>query len=465
MNISLAKKKPVFFTETNPQATTSQKIYPKRIKGKFRTFKWWSASLYLLFFFGPYLRWNNQQAILLDIPARKFHFFDLTIYPQDVWILSFILLFFAMLLILVTVTVSRAFCGYFCFQTVWTDIFTWIEEKIEGSSWQRQKLDQAPWNLNKIAIKTGKHSFWLLLAGMTGVSFAAWFTDVFQLWQDYIYFQAHISAWIVLALFTGGTYLFAGFMREQVCNYLCPYARIQGALSDQQSILPNYDYFRGEPRSKLKNNHQDFNNNGDCIDCNLCVAVCPTGVDIRQGEQLGCITCGLCIDACDEVMEKLNRPRGLIRYDSFVGIHNNKVNNPCYKRPLVVSTAMLTLSCAIATLMSASQINPFSISVSHHRQPDFIKLSNGDIRNRYQIKLQNKTNRPQIYKLKIIGLPQDHKLNQESFRVAAGEPLTTMLSIDASNRSFYNKINRINFQIEGENHIFQQSTSVFITPL
>jgi len=458
-----------------PVYSENNKIYPKRMSGRFRLLKWWTASLWLVFFFGPHLRWNDNQAILLDIPARKFHFFSLTIYPQDLWLLSFVLLFFAMLLILVTLVAGRVFCGYFCFQTVWTDIYTWIEEKIEGPPRMRQQLDQAAWSLRKFSIKLTKHVIWLTVALLTGISFAAWFTDVWQLWADYFRLNAHISAWIVLATFSAATYLFAGFMREQVCCWLCPYARIQGALSERDTIFPTYDFVRGEPRSNRKvanqtplslEKHvsdQSLAKTGDCVDCDLCVAVCPTGVDIRDGQQIGCITCGLCIDACDHVMSKINRPSGLIRYTSLASLTSGQTK-PWYKLPLVIISAMIIGLSIIFIVAGVNTISEFSISVYHDRQPEYIKLSSGEIRNRYQLKLQNKTNNTASYVLSINGLDMVSKINQQQFKLPAGQALTHMIYIDVPLQSLPQKVNPISFNLLDDNNSYQQFQTVFIGP-
>ena len=314
--------------------TGDQVIHSKRMPGKYRTLKWYSASIWLIYFLIPYLRWGDRQAVLFNIPARQFFIFDITIMPQDVWMLALVLLFFAILLASVTSIAGRVFCGYFCFQTVWTDVFTLIEEKLEGAPTQRRKFDEEPISLRKIRIKTIKHTLWFLIGAFTGLSFTAWFTDAYQLWIDYFTLNASLTATITLITFMLGTYILAGFMREQTCFWLCPYARIQGVMYDTETILPTYDVHRGEPRGKLKKD-QTTDDKGDCIDCNQCVAVCPTGIDIRHGQQEGCITCALCLDACDSVMDKINRPRGLIRYASLDEI-NGKPKVPLKKRPRVL---------------------------------------------------------------------------------------------------------------------------------
>ena len=371
--------------------TGGETIHAKRISGRFRRLKWMTSSIWLLFFLGPYLRWGGRQAMLYDIPNRQFHLFGLTVLPQDVWMLSLVLLFLAIVLIGVTVVAGRVFCGFFCFQTAWTDVFTWIEDKLEGPPAKRRKLDKAPWDATKIRIKTTKHLLWLAIAVLTGVTFAGWFTDIYQLWYDFFTLQAHPAAWVTLGLFIAGTYILAGFMREQVCFWLCPYSRIQSVMYDAETILPTYDAKRGEPRGRLKKGASiDEDDFGDCVDCNLCVAVCPTGVDIRHGQQEGCITCGLCIDACDQVMDKVGRPHGLIRYASLDEIEG-KPKIPLLKRPKVlVSLAIITIAL-LGIIYGVANISGIELKVLHDRQPLFVLQSDGSIQNRYEIKVLNKT--------------------------------------------------------------------------
>jgi cytochrome c oxidase accessory protein FixG len=283
--------------------TGGETIHAKRLTGRFRTIKWLLASVWIVFFVGPYLRWDGRQAILWDIPNRQYHIFSATVLPQDFWMLSLLLLFFAILLAVITALAGRVWCGYFCFQTVWTDVFTWIEEKLEGQPPQRRKLDKAPWDFQKIRVRGTKYLIWLLIGFLTGFAFVTWFTDAPTFWGRFFTGQADPAAYITVALFTVGTFGLAGLLREQVCFWLCPYARTQGVMLDRPTTIPTYDGKRGEPRGRIvKGKQAQERTTGDCVDCNQCVAVCPTGIDIRNGQQEGCITCGLCLDACDSVM-------------------------------------------------------------------------------------------------------------------------------------------------------------------
>jgi len=371
--------------------TGGKTIHAKRMPGFYRNIKLVSMTVWLSFFLGPYLRWNERQAILLDIPNRQFHIFNITILPQDVWMLAMVLLFFALLLAAVTSTAGRVYCGYFCFQTIWTDIFTWIEEKLEGSPAKRMKMDQAPWSFTKFRIKFIKHSIWLSIGILTGISFTAWFTDAYQLWVDYLTLQASIAEWVPVGVFAFFTHLFAGHMREQVCFWLCPYARIQGAMVDCGTVLPTYDFTRGEPRGKLKKDKSDTNiEQGDCIDCKQCVAVCPTGIDIRHGQQEGCITCALCLDACDAVMDKIKRPRGLIKYISLDEIQGIPVVK-LYKRPRVIVYSGIMALAVGAIIYGLTTLATLELKVLHERQPLFVMRSDGSVQNKYVLKILNKT--------------------------------------------------------------------------
>lgn len=382
--------------------TGGQTIHARRMPGKFRNIKWLTASTWLIFFLGPYMRWDGQQAIWFDIVGRQFHIFSITILPQDVWMLSLVLLFFALVLAAVTSIAGRVYCGYFCFQTVWTDIFVWLEEKLEGSPVKRMKLDKAPWNFYKIRVKFIKHVIYILIGAFTGITFTLWFGDAFQMWRDFFTFQAPQVAWIAVGVFTFFTYLFAGHMREQVCFWLCPYARIQGVMVDSTSIMPTYDLKRGEPRGKLKKGEVN-KKQGDCIDCKQCVSVCPTGIDIRNGQQEGCITCALCIDACDSVMDKIKKPRGLIRYASLDEMEG-KESPPIYKRPRVIVYFTILSLALIGILYGITHLGSLELKVLHERQPLFVVQSDGSIQNKYELKVLNKTDTEMTIHVKADGI-------------------------------------------------------------
>lgn len=443
------------------------KVVAKRIGGRFRRLKWYGMSVWLIFFLGPYLRWNGQQAVLFDIPGRQFNFFNVTIYPQDIWMLSLTLLFFAILLAAVTSIAGRVFCGYFCFQTVWTDVYTFIETRLEGDTPQKaMKFKSQPLDANKVARVGLKHTLWLAIALLTGLSFAAWFTDVYQLWHDYFTLQASMAAWIVLLMFTVGTYVFAGFMREQVCFWLCPYARLQGVMYDQETVLPAYDAERGEPRGKLKRGQVD-ESKGSCIDCKVCVAVCPTGIDIRKGQQEGCITCGMCIDACDSIMDKTNQPRGLIRYASYKELHHGGKTIPLYKRPRVVIYSLILMMAFFGVVYGFFSLSPTEFQVAHNRQPLFVTLSDGSIQNRYEIKMLNKTKQSIEVRYRIEGIEGAtiQGLN-EVLTVSPGQVLPVQALVRVPRESLESGVNRLIFEAEvlSDPSLNSRYESVFMGP-
>ena len=368
--------------------TGGETIHAKRIPGRWRLLKWITSSVWLSLFIGPYFRYGDRQAVLLDIPNRQFHIWNSTVLPQDLWMLALVLLFFAILMAVATAMAGRIFCGFFCFQTAWTDLFTWLEEKFEGNPQRRRAMKNAPWTAHKIRAKVLKHTLWLIISVLTGISFVAWFTDAYQLWVDLFLLKAGLTAYVIILTFTVGTYFLAGFMREQNCFWLCPYARIQGVMLDNTSLIPTYDFHRGEPRSRVQRN-QEQDAKGDCVDCKLCIAVCPTGVDIRNGSQEGCIMCGLCIDACDDIMDKLNRPRGLVRFESLDGMEG-KTHGKLLTRPRVWIYIGILVASVLGIGYGFSAMDAVELKVIHSRQPLYVLQSDGSVQNKYTLKVLNK---------------------------------------------------------------------------
>ncbi len=443
-------------------------IHAKRMSGFFRTVKnYTQLALWLPFFLGPYLRWNGKQAILFDIQNRQFHFFSLTVLPQDIWMLSLVLLMAAMTLFAVTSVASRVWCGYFCFQTAWTDWFTWLEDKIEGNPAARRKLDDAPLSFDKIRKKGLKHVLWIVLALLTGISFSIWFVDAYAYWDDLIHFNLPKVGWVVLAMFLMGTYILAGFLREQACFWLCPYARIQGVMTDAQTILPAYDIKRGEPRGKLRKGAGAAAPQGDCIDCFQCVQVCPTGVDIREGQQLGCITCGLCLDACDAIMDKIGKPRGLIRYaslDEFSGKPARKI----YQHPRTLVYLGIILIALSGIVYGLTHLGAMTLRVISDRQPLFVTMSDGSIQDKYEFKVLNKTDKDIHVKVSAKGGVPGQVI------IGAEEPLMThhgrgtsfTIFVKAPGANVKDEITPIEFRIEGveDPSISAEYTSKFNGP-
>lgn len=408
-----------------------ERIHAKRIPGRYRRIKWAIASLYLLFFCAPFLRWEGRQAILFDIPGRKYHLFGLTIWPQDIWMLSLLLIVFFISLFAATAIAGRVFCGFICWQTVFTDVFTWIEERLEGPPPARRALSKAPWTLKKTAIKGAKHALFLLPGLLTGVAFTAYFMDAHDLWQKYLSLQGPIYIWTVPLVFLVLLYINAGFLREQVCFWLCPYARIQGVMADPETILPTYDFRRGEPRGRLKKEEASALSRGDCVDCHLCVAVCPMGIDIRNGQQEGCITCALCLDACDTIMERVSRPKGLIRYMSLQELKGES-RTSLLKRGRVWVYSLLLAGALAGIGYGLGHLSPLDLMAIHERQPLFVRLSDGSIQNRYTLKVINKTEMDMEIKFSIRGI-QNGVLVMPSniFTLPAGEVKPVQLFLKA----------------------------------
>ena len=426
-----------------------QTIHAKRMPGKFRTIKNLTESFWLIFFFGAYLRWNDKQAVLFDITNRQFHFFNLTVMPQDIWVGSLVLLLFAMTLFAVTTVAARVFCGFFCFQSSWVDWFTWIEEKIEGNHTQRQKLDRAPMSASKFRMKLLKHTIWFLLSVFTGISFSVWFVDAHVYWHNLITLQLPTIGWIVLIMFTGGTYVLAGFMREQACMWLCPYARIQAVMLDAQTILPTYDVARGEPRGKIRRGEPQKENQGDCIDCYQCVQVCPTGVDIRLGQQLGCITCGLCLDACDSIMDKIGRPRGLIRYASQDEMEGRPVKK-LYQHPRVFVYLAILLLALGGIVYGLTHMGSLSLRVEPERQPLFVQMSDGSIQNKYNFKVLNKTDKDVMVKISAEGGVKGQLIvDADQHKLAThGKATSFTVFVKAPGVNIQKEVNKLQFRVE-----------------
>ncbi len=435
-------------------------VHAKRMKGKFRNLKWLAIAVWSPFFIGPYITWNDQQAILFDVEKRQYHLFDITIFPQDIWMLTMVLLFLAILLAAMTTILGRVFCGYFCFQTIWTDIFTKVEEFFEGTPAKRRKLEKESWGFNKIRIKTSKHLVWVAIALFSGITWMLYFGVS---WADYFNGTASSTTLAITGAIATGAYIFAGHMREQSCLWICPYARIQGAMVDKQTIMPTYDYYRGEERGKLKKGKYS-EGQGDCIDCNQCVAVCPTGVDIRKGQEYGCITCGLCIDACDSVMLKVSKPKGLIRYASLDELEFGKKAIALYKRPRVIVYSTI-LSIAFSILVyGLLNIAPMDLKVLHDRQPLFVQLSDGSIRNKYELKVMNKTDKPMLVDISFDSAIKNLKTKKEltAISIPTGNVKSIYIYLKAFERDVGDN-NNVTFVVKSEQATLEYESS-FFTP-
>ncbi len=373
---------------------------------------WFAYSVYYLLPWLPWSRANGPaQAILFDIPGRRFFVFDKTIYPQDLFWLAGGLIAAAWALFFVTGLFGRVFCGYFCFQTLWTDVYQWVERLVQGDRGARIKLDQQPWHLRK-AIKKGlTHTLWLGIAFVTGLTFTLYWDYAPDLVVEFVTGQAPFAAYATTAFLTATTYVMAGLAREQVCTFMCPYSRFQSVMLDTDSLVVTYDTRRGDGRTgraPLHANHRtraarQSLGQGDCIDCGYCVQVCPVGIDIRDGLQIQCIHCGLCIDACRQVMDKLHWPHGLIRYTSANALAGRRTR--WWKWKNVGYASALTVTLAIVGWNLANPVQ-LTASVDHVRQPLFVRLADGRVQNSYEIKLNNNSQQTRVVGVRLVGLPQ-----------------------------------------------------------
>ena len=382
-----------------------EEIYPREAKGRYATLRWACVWLTQLLFYGlPWIGYNGRQAVLFDLGARKFHLFGLVLWPQDFIYLAGLLIICAYGLFLVTTVAGRVWCGFACPQTVYTELFLWIERRIEGPRSARIRLDRQPWNGEKIAKKTAKHAAWLMVALWTGFTFVGYFTPVRSLTSEVLAWN--LGPWEAFwVLFYGfATYGNAGWLREQVCKYMCPYARFQSAMFDKDTLIVTYDRARGEPRSPIG----QASPQGDCIDCTLCVQVCPTGIDIRQGLQYECIGCAACVDACNGVMDKVDRPRGLIRYATENALANGWSAQQVKRRllrPRVLGYAAVLALLASAMTVSLALRVPLKVDVIRDRGSMGREVEDGRIENVYRLQLMNTSEKTRLLRLGVEGLP------------------------------------------------------------
>jgi cytochrome c oxidase accessory protein FixG len=392
------------------------KIHPKRAAGFYRNLKWAIMAVTLaIYYLTPWLRWDRgdyapDQAVLVDLAHRKFYFFFIEIWPQEFYYIAGLLIMAGVGLFLITSTVGRAWCGYTCPQTVWTDLFLVVERWAEGDRNARIRLDGAPWTFDKLRKRLLKHAIWLVTAMATGGAWVFYFADAPSLARALVSGSAAPVAYASVAVLTATTYVFAGFMREQVCTYMCPWPRIQAAMLDEDSLVVTYNAWRGEPRSRHRKRAAADVKLGDCVDCNACVAVCPQGIDIREGQQLECITCALCIDACDQVMAKTGSPKGLISYTTLKTYNDLASGKSAelgwrsFIRPRTVMYSGVWSLIGVLMLYSLVTRDRLDVSVLHDRNPQFVVLTDGAIRNGYTIKILNMLQLPRTFELSLDGL-------------------------------------------------------------
>ena len=454
-------------------------IFPRSVKGRYRSIKTGILLLaYSVYFLLPWLRWTREvgpeQAILFDIDGRRFYIFDLVVYAQDIFWLAGLLLIGAFLLFFVTGLAGRVFCGYFCFQTLWTDVFIFIERLVQGERNARIKLSQSAWTNEKI-IKIGlTHFLWLLVALLTGLSFTLYWGNAPDLIVQIFTGKAPFAAYATTLFLAMTTYVMAGMAREQVCTYMCPYARFQAVMFDSDTLIVAYDEKRGErAKGRLKpakglmtSAERDNAEVGDCIDCGYCVQVCPTGIDIRNGMQYQCTSCALCIDACNKIMTSIKFPAGLIKYSS-----EHELEGKATKRFKVknIGYAISLLATIILLIWSVVTRSNLEMLVRQIRQPLSVTLSDGRVQNRYDIKINNKTSRPYTYQIRIEGL-KNVELDMGRFseiHVAAEHSVKLIAKVRMSPADVSKSNTRFNFVINSTGSKIKQKVSqenVFYVP-
>lgn len=400
-------------------------IHPKLVYGKYRLIKW-------IFLFGtlgvyytlPWLRWPRaahepDQAVLVDFEGGRLYFFNLEIWPDEFYLITGALVLAALALFAVSAIWGRLWCGYACPQTVWTDLFIAVERMIEGDRNDRLALARKPWGPVKILKKVAKHSIWLLIAAMTGGAWVLYFHNAPDVVYGLFRGAAPGTAYIFICILTFTTYALAGLMREQVCTYMCPWPRIQGALTDSHTFQVGYYQARGEPRGKHKQG-TDWTDRGHCIDCQACVTACPMGIDIRDGDQLACINCGLCVDACDSIMQKIGLPKGLIAYGRDYGSAATPAARrrwPKIIRPRTILYAGVLILAGFLTLFGLQARETTEFSFERDRAPSFVRLSDGQIRNAVTVRVLNKTSMPQQFRLEVTG-PAEMQLDAVGVNVS-----------------------------------------------
>jgi len=441
------------------------RIYVRDVKGSLEWFRR-SFGFILLFVFAaiPFIQYNGEQAVLLDIMAQRFRIFGLTLWPQDLTILAWFTIVAAFALFFVTTLYGRVWCGFMCPQTTWTFIFMWFEKKIEGSRNQRMTLDRRAWDFDKLWRKTAKHLSWLVVALLTALVFVGYFTDIRVLFVEFFTWQASFWAIFAVLFFTFATYGNAGWMREIMCTHICPYARFQSAMFDPDTVTVSYDVKRGEPRGgrsrKIGHDQLAEKNLGECIDCNLCVQVCPTGIDIRNGLQYECINCGACVDACNDTMDKMNYPRGLIRFTTERNLQGGRTHKVRFKSvgyaiAVVVMTGLLVWD--ITTRV------PLKVDILRDRNQLYSINMDSWVENVFTLKILNKSQLPETYSIAIEGF-SDFTLNgQTQVQVAGGEVATVPLTLAVNPDEVLQRVQEVTFVVQNAaGDVQQKQVTTFI---
>jgi cytochrome c oxidase accessory protein FixG len=452
-------------------------IYARGVDGLFTRWRWFFVFATQLVFYGlPWLNWGERQAVLFDLGVRRFYLLGYVLYPQDFIFLTGLLVISAFALFLFTAVAGRLWCGYACPQTVYTEIFMWIERRCEGDRSARMRLDANAWSADKLVRKGSKHILWLLVGLWTGLSFVGYFTPIRELLPAVLSWQ--MSGWEAfwIGFYGLATWGNAGFMREQVCKYMCPYARFQGAMFDRDTLVVAYDSQRGEPRGsrsrRMAHAEAQAQGKGDCIDCQLCVQVCPTGIDIRHGQQYECIGCAACIDACDDVMRKMAYPTGLIRYATQAGVEHKLSRQQMLGR--VLRPRVLIYGAVMATVMAVFLVGmwlrpAFRVDVVRDRGALARQVAEGAVENSYRLQLMNHLESPQVYRIRAEGLPGLRLASAGEYQVGSAEArwVGVAVQIDATNaQALKAGSHPIRFVIErvGHDAAQVQEKSTFVMP-
>jgi cytochrome c oxidase accessory protein FixG len=448
-----------------------QKIYPRSVSGVFSNWRWITVWITQMVFYGlPWLQWNARQAILFDLEARRFYIFNLVLYPQDFIYLTGLLVIAALSLFLFTAVAGRLWCGYACPQTVYTEIFLWIEKKVEGDRSARMRLDQGHLSAQKVGKKWLKHALWIAFALWTGFTFVGYFTPIRDLTA--LTLAASLGPWQTFWVFFYGfaTYGNAGFMREQVCKYMCPYARFQSAMFDKDTMIVTYDEKRGEPRGPRSKKADPLALGlGSCIDCTLCVQVCPTGIDIRKGLQYECIGCGACIDVCDEVMDKVGYPRGLVKYSTENGIaqgwNTSQMIKRAFRPRVLVYTGILAV-ISLAVMVSLFMRVPLKVDVIRDRGALARMVEQGRIENVFRLQIMNATESTQRYAIVVSGLPGVVIASENEVEVLSTEVRSAVLRVQIPPGATSPGSHPIQFVIRslGEDPVEVSEKAAFLVP-
>jgi cytochrome c oxidase accessory protein FixG len=447
-----------------------QKIYPRSVKGVFTNWRWIMVWVTQIVFYGlPWVDWGQRQAVLFDLGVRRFYIFGLVLYPQDLIYMTGLLVISALSLFLFTAVAGRLWCGYACPQTVYTEIFLWVEKLVEGDRAARMRRDETGMSADKFGRKAAKHALWLLISVWTGFTFVGYFAPIKDLAADII--GNNMSAWgYFWVLFYGfATYGNAGFMREQVCKHMCPYARFQSAMFDKDTLIVTYDAERGEPRgARSKKADPSKMNLGACVDCSLCVQVCPTGIDIRNGLQYECIGCGACADVCDTVMDKVGYPRGLVKYSTENAMKNHWTAKQTLRhvfRPRIVVYTSILMGIVVAIFVSLAMRTPFKVNVVRDRGVMARVVEAGKTENVYRLQVMNATESDQHYKFTVTGLPNLVITSETTFKVESTKAITVPVRVQAPFGIAEPGSHEIHFEIESlDNPGKLSEKSTFIIP-